>query len=464
MSLSAALQILPPGVNDTLSLIAELDHCFVHGFAGRDPGHQSILGALERIYCDAPLGAELVEVAAALARSEYQERHFTLLAVARASLQGALYDVLRCQVHEALGREIHRPTETWLQAEPLPEASQVYLGAIRHWLMEVAMAGFARLDTSLLLPVMPTLEQLQADPRLVRQAALLTGTHNEWLSRVPIAQSSDVPAGRWADLWTRSMLGGVGNAPLSETLPATGILTILGLAIHQHTHMVSLRVHAVLRTSTENHSVRLSRSAYKVDAITGNEIWLLFKEAALLFEALATQRGIAIDEAQRLSSGDLLWNGKGELADPVDPFQVAEALYKIGASASLSPPVAAFDRHPIHLAEPIFLENYTIREEGEDLLIDLGDGDSLPVAMERLSPFAEIGCPEIAASKRLFGLLCFDAGRWAMHPLMVEIPKAKGNVLRLQNGQSALDVLKNPPKQSTVAQLQERASRLLREH
>jgi hypothetical protein len=463
MSLSDALQTLPPGVSDTLVLIAELDRCLVNGFAGRDPGHQTVLAALERIYRDTPLGAELLEAAAALARSEYQERHFTLIAVARASLQGALYDVLRIQAQQALGREIQDPIETWAQAESLPETSQVYLGAIRHWLMEVAMAGFARLSTSLLLPVMPTLEQLQADPLLVRQAALLTGTHNEWLSRVPIPQSSDVPAGRWADLWTRSMLGGVGNAPLSKPVPVTGVLTILGIAIHQHTHMVSLRIHAVLETGTEIRSVRLSRAAYKVDAIMGNEIWLLFQEAALLFEALATQRGLAVEEALLLPSGDLLWNGNGKLADPVDPFQVA-ARYERGATAPLSPPVAAFDRHPVHLGEPVFLENYTSREEEGNLLLDLGDGASLPVAKERLGALGEIGCPEIAASKRLFGLLCFDAGRWAIQPLMVEIPKPKGKVLRIQNGQAALEVLKNPPKNSTVTQLQERASRLLRDH
>jgi hypothetical protein len=339
----------------------------------------------------------------------------------------------------------------------------VYLGAIRHWLMEVAMAGFARLSTSLLLPVMPTLEQLQSDPLLVRQAALLTGTHNEWLSRVPIPQSSDIPAGRWADLWTRSMLGGIGNAPLSKPVLVTGVLTILGIAIHQHAHMVSLRVHAVLETDPAIHSVRLSRAAYKVDAIMGNEVWLLFQEAALLFEALATQRGLAVAEAQLLPSGDLLWNGTGKLVDPVDPFQVA-ARYERGGTAPLSPAVAAFDRHPVHLGEPVFLENYTSREEGEDLLLDLDDGASLPVAKERLGVLGEIGCPEIAASKRLFGLLCFDAGRWALQPLMVEIPKPKGKIVRIQNGQSALEVLKNPPKNSTVAQLQERASRLLRDH
>jgi hypothetical protein len=48
------------------------------------------------------------------------------------------------------------------------------LDGVRHWLMELAVTGFGRLDASTVLPFLTTLTQLREQPELARLSFLLT--------------------------------------------------------------------------------------------------------------------------------------------------------------------------------------------------------------------------------------------------------------------------------------------------
>jgi hypothetical protein len=141
-----------------------------------------------------------------------------------------------------------------------------------------------------------------------------------------------------------------------------------------------------------------------------------------------------------LPSGDLLWD-----ADKVETGKKAKlgdiALQQCGVGVDLClPPLPPLQRHPIQLAEPVAFAGYSV--EGETLRLD--DGSILPF-YSTLPPEAFTGT--------LFGLLRYDRGQWIFHALTA----GNGFV-----GQIGADLLKKPPKNNTVAILQERASRLLR--
>jgi hypothetical protein len=207
MSFPQTLHQLPNGTSEAIALIASLDQCFLAGFANLDSQHQQTLASLCRVFTGTPLQQSLSDSCDAIERNEFVERHFAVLAAARAALQGSLFDTLQQQVRETLGRAIV-PDEIIEHEPPQPPAHiPVLLESIRHWLMEIALMGYARLSATTLTPFMTTLEQIQAEPPLVRQAALLTGFFNELMSLVPITDSSIIPLYRWVDLWTQAMVG-----------------------------------------------------------------------------------------------------------------------------------------------------------------------------------------------------------------------------------------------------------------
>jgi hypothetical protein len=112
-----------------------------------------------------------------------------------------------------------------------------------------------------------------------------------------------------------------------------------------------------------------------------------------------------------------------------------------------APPLPAADRHPVQIAEPVYLEGLKLPEGGE-----------LPVALHRMSAASEIQAANVKGATGLAGLLRFDAGRWEFQPLAVGVkgvPKAT-----LVAGGSAFQSAGQ--KSDTLDLLQERASRLLR--
>ncbi|MCA1992792.1 MAG: hypothetical protein LDL41_12275, partial [Coleofasciculus sp. S288] len=135
MTFPSALHQLPSGTTEAIAFIASLDQCFLTGFANLDHQHQETLGSCDRIFTGTPLQQPLTEAIAAIQRNEFVERHFAVLAAARASLHGSLFDTLQQQARDALGRATIPDVMVDHEASEPPAQLPVLLESIRHWLM-----------------------------------------------------------------------------------------------------------------------------------------------------------------------------------------------------------------------------------------------------------------------------------------------------------------------------------------
>lgn len=191
--------------------------------------------------------------------------------------------------------------------------------------------------------------------------------------------------------WTQAMVGAL--RPSLPDIPTivSGKLELLGLDLRHHANLVSFTAYGLLTTDTCQ-LVRIALSAYKVDAIAGKEIWL-FPSAAPLLEAFAQNRALYLNDAQVLSTGDLLWHGNSEMRDKYDLMSLAAAFFTPNATKTANPClIYPGNRHPVQLAEPIFLQDYTIQA---GLILSWGDS-AIPIATERISPLSEITREAIA--------------------------------------------------------------------
>ncbi|NKB17889.1 MAG: hypothetical protein HC770_07115, partial [Pseudanabaena sp. CRU_2_10] len=302
--------------NAAIALLAEIDPCFLIGFAHLEEKHLAAIDSLQRIFQGTAFSAALDAMGKAFTNYEFTPSVFTTLAVARASILGALSDDLQQQVQQALGRSPlesspskPHPTDTLVSSA---DSVQAQMDSIQHWLMEVAIGGFTRLGTSTWKPFLPTLETLQSEPSLIRQAALLTGLIDEFSTHLPAPNIHDIPLHRWVDLWMQAMLLTLRSPSHSRNLQPiaiSGNLQLLGLDIRHHVNLVSLVAYGILKVtnSAQLQLVRITLSRYSVPAITGDEIWLLFADAKPLFEALAQQQTLQLEKAQLLPTGDLVW-------------------------------------------------------------------------------------------------------------------------------------------------------------
>jgi hypothetical protein len=444
------LLAVPDGVCRAGAVIAGLDRCFVAGFGRLGPGQTEALHALARICAGTPLKDAVSAAVEALGRNEFLDRHFAALAAARAALQGAQYDALRRQAAEALRRSVAEDTAEEA-AVAVPEPMRVWQESTRHWLMEIAIAGFGQLEPQTLAPFAATLEQLQAEPLATRLAALLTGFQQELLGAMPIAALPSVPAFRWADLWTRAMIAALRPPAPAAGKKVSGTLAPLGLDLRHHNYFVSADLYGAL----DGGVVRVTLSSYKVDVVRGAEVWQCFgKPAEPLLKALAGQQAVVVGDATLLQTGDLLLDGTARVKGASSPLGAAKKALGPGAAPAV-PGVAALDRHPLQIAEPVYLEGYKADKDGTSL--DLGDGVALRVATERVSGISELQPEHLTGFAALFGLLRFDGGAWAVQPLAAAGPK--GAVF---TGSGAAEPPKTGKKKPTLAILKERASRLLR--
>ncbi|MEO8611561.1 MAG: hypothetical protein ABI690_26925 [Chloroflexota bacterium] len=424
--------------------IANLDACFLHGFVG---GQYEILAALPQIFAGAPLQARIEECVQSLAQNNFNESHFVTLAAVRGALQGALYDALRQQALSALGRAASDPVP---EIPTLPTQTDPLLDSARHWLMELAMTGFARLEPGTIASFAPTLAQLRANPATTQQAALLTGLLHELMNALPAPSIDRIPLLRWCDLWSNAMLGAVGIADAPEAIPVSGIFYPLGVELRGHTRMASMTVHGLLLVDDEPRWVRQSWSAFKATAIQGDEIWLLFPEAQMLLGHLLQNKTIRLQDMPMLPSGDLLWNiDRVESGKKFKPLNITLEYAGIGQPLAASP-VPALERHPVQLAEPLSLTEYRLEND----CLHFNDGTVLPLDTRRNGLTAE----SLEATTTLFGLLRYDDGAWSVQPLTAGNAIGKFEFV----GQAGAELLKKPPKTNTVSILQERASRLLR--
>ncbi|MCQ3931311.1 MAG: hypothetical protein DPW16_12715 [Chloroflexi bacterium] len=438
------LNIELDGVKAIQTTLADLDACFLHGFVG---GQHEILAALPSLFDGTPLYPRLQTSIQALAQNTFIEAHFVTLAAARSALQGTLYDLLRHYALTALGRSVTTPTDN---LSITPARTDPLLDSTREWLMELAIAGFARLEREAVTSFYSTLTQLRANPATVSHAALLTGFFHELINALPVKSTNDVPLLRWVDLWSRAMLDAVGLADPPTPTPASGTLYPLGVELRQYSRFASLVIYGVLKQGDSAQWVRQTWSTFKATAIQGNEVWLLFPQAQPLLEHLLQGKAMSLRDMPMLPSGDLLWDAHAaESGKKFKPLDIALAYCGIGQSLVVSP-MPPLERHPIQLAEPIALTDYAI--QGNQL--HLKEGLVLALDARRSGLTAEA----LAETTALLGLLHYDAGEWSIQLLLTNSPAGKFEFA----GRAGVELLKKPPKASTVSILQERASRLLR--
>jgi hypothetical protein len=461
MSLQELLTV-PDGVRHAAEVVASLDRCFLVGFGRLGPEQTEALQAVRRICSGTPLERPVSAAVEALARNEFVEPHFVALAAARASIQGAQYDALRAQAAQALGRPACAPAAGAADGKPGEVAGpvKVWQESTRHWLMELALVGFKQLESQTLAPFSATLEQLQGEPSLTRLAALLTGFQQELLEAMPIAVLPSVPLFRWVDLWTRAMIAALRPPVPPAGRKVGGTLRVLGVDLRHHATFASFDTYALLEQAGQTQVVRTTLSSYKVDSIQGPEMWQCFDvRTEPLLRAIGEHVALDVREMTLLPTGDLLWDGAAKVGKPFPFLDVAKQWLLPGASpAATLPAVAATDRHPVQIAEPVYLEGYQVRD-GADVQLDCGAGAVLRVAAERLSSASELQPEEVKQSAALLGLLRFDGGCWAVQPMAVRLGGKKGGEAFTGSGAYAFV---RQGKGETLATLQERASRLLR--
>lgn len=447
----AVLGTLPAGVAEAEGMLRAIDACFMVGFSRLGQEHVEGLLSAQRAFTGTPLGERLAEAVEAITRAEFVERHFVTIAATRASIQGAQYDALADQLAAALGTtraasgageavEVSGPIGTWMEST-------------RHWLMEIALGGLLQLDGDVLAPFSATLEQLQQDPQAARLGMLLTGMLGEWMSVLPVGSMAVVPERRWVDLWTRAMISAIGTDAAAAVSPVSGEVRIIGVDLRHHANAVSVVAHGVLGDGADARHVRITRSAYKVDVITGGEMWQVLDSAEPLYKAIVGQKALKVTDAPLTDAGDLLLaRGQGEVTTKaVDVWATARAHLAPGAHVPLADQ-GPRDRHPVQLGALVLLEAPTFAKREGELVTEVG-GATLRLATERVSPSGSLAAHNFAGVTDLVvGLVRFDGGAWAVQPLVAQAGKKT-----LHNAEGA-----DKTRSDTISKLQERASKLLR--
>lgn len=433
MTLIEKLCTLPEGTAAITDFIHQFDECFLNGFVGTQ---YDILPTVKRIFTGTPLEGRIAASIEALAENEFTEVHFGALAAARCALQGTLYDVLYRHMRFTLGRSINETAPT-PPAQPHP-----LLDSTRHWLMELALTGFARLERDMVQTFAPTLVQMRAQPEFFNLSALLAGFINELMANIPVAEPEHVPLTRWCDLWSTAMLQAVGAVDYPSPTTISGMLTPLGVEQRLHDHTVSIIAYGVIMDGKDARLIRQTWSSFKVSAINSEESWLLFPQAEAFLQALAQGKNLILNDMPVLPSGDLLWDeAKVKVGKKAKLQEIALQHCGIGADLCLSP-LPALQRHPVQIAEPLAFKDYVVADE----TLRLSDGSVLPFR-------SNLPSDALAHDGTLFGLLRYERGQWIFDALTA------GEHFIGQNG---AELLKKPPKSSTVSILKERSSRLLR--
>ena len=434
------LATLPEGVNETLQLIERFDSCLLHGFSRLGPEQKQSLAALAAALNRSPLGPSIAAAVEATLSSQFTTRHFLALASGRAALQGCLYDALTAQLNTALGRQVIEPDPSALA---VAGSSASPLAATQHWLMEIALAGFAHLIDESVHPFMPTLEQLQADPDLGAVAAMTTGFVNELSDHLPTERQPTLPVFRWSDLWTATMIGTQAHTRPSVGRQFSGPVTLLGTDMQSHGNFVQAAVYGLIECDGEPKAVRLPFSAFKVDALNGHQLWQLFGESIEpTLRALQSHKQIKVDEAELTADGDLLLAKKPRVGAAADPFTMAAHFGPLPAARPLL-------RHPIQIAE----------------LVHVRADDTPAWDTTRLPATTELTAKVLAKADEIIGLARFDSGSWRIQPLAARSAKgfvkgeAPGTII---SGQGAVEGIAKLRSKS-LAILTERADKLLRQ-
>lgn len=455
---------LPDAITHADAIIRGVDECFLAGFARLGSAERQALAGLARVFAQTPLESAVTRAVAAATESHASEADLTAIAAGRESLSGACYDALYAHASAALGHTVAAPAAIEMSPAPAASGMEGYLSGTRQWLAEIALAGFRQLEAQTVMPFAATLEALQSQPSLGRLAALLTGFFDELMDSVPTTALPELPERRWVDLWSRAMLGAAALRPEPRAERVSGTLRVLGGDIRHHDHMISLAAYGIFEASGEAAGrpaalVRTTVSAWKVDAVAGDEIWTaLLDVAGPLLAALSERKTLTCTDMILLATGDLVWDSaKAKLGSAFDPVDAAAGALAAGAGLRVPLP-APLDRHPVQLAVPVALAEAVFTSEGGRLGVELG-GAVIPLALSRTSPRTGLDFTQLRRAKALFGLLRYDSGELWLQPLVAK----GGGAKPVYFGPSdSIDRGRVIGKKGVLPVLQERASKLLR--
>lgn len=453
------LRTVPEPLAPTAELLGRLDEALEAGFGRLASNHLAALGELTRCFHGTPLADELAGAVAGLGRSEFLDRHFAVLAAARSAALGAVHDALIAQACAALDRPL--PTLADLPDAPTqapPPRVAVLLESVRHWLMELAIAGFANLEIDALLPFQATLDAVMAEPALVRHAALLSGFLDELLTVFPAHGKPEIPRLRWSDLWSRAMILSLAPLPATPARPVAGELRIFATDLRQHNNLANLVAYGALHEAGRPPQiVRVSVSAFKVDVLQGDDLGALLGElGGKLLAAIASGHALKIDKMQLLATGDLVWeDAKASPLANIKPQQEAATI--LAKPPALRPCLAPADRHPALIEELVFLAPDAYTFDPKDTKVLTIGGRLFPLAGDRVAGSDDLLVSDIGGSKGVVGLLRFDGGQWSLQPLAVD----KGKGPRMV-GTSLGAAARGKTKGGNLETLKERAGKLLR--
>lgn len=450
------------GLGEALAAVDAFDRTLVGGLLRPQPAQAAGLAELAAAVAGTPLASRVTEAAEKTAAGAAGEDHLVVLAAARTALLGSAHDALMARIDEATGRTRSSGTA------PAPGGRQAanLLAAARAWLSDLARAGWQGIDHDLVGGSAQVVSAMLPDPAVRRLAALLDGFAAELAASCPGAAMERIPVRRWADLWSRAMLlTQPGTAEMAATGTVTGRLLPLGIDLHEHATAAQAQVHAVFEPAdgAASHLVRASASALKPDTVVGAGVWQLLRPGMSLLAASSEGRSMDLVDMPITPGGDLIWND--EHARPGEPAG-AFATARVALPAAVAFAAAPLDRHPALIAEPVFLEGYSIQEDSSPLTFSVG-GLPLAVDTSRFPAAGPLSPDAVASSSACIGLLRWDAGGFAVQPLAVETTVKKKTVAvhagAWAGGTADKDGLKaEKAAAEAVAVLRERARKLLR--
>lgn len=426
----------PAGVAEARALVDGLDLVLLRGLSRLAPDAVAALEAVAAALDGTPLGPTIAAAIPALTRGELLAHHVGALALARAAIEGAVFDATFAELARLAELTPAPPT---LEPDAAIEAkTRVLLESTRQWLVELALAGLGQLDAGTIAPALAGLRALAEHAPLRRFAALVDGLAHELLDHAPTAALEAPPRRRWADLWSTAMASTFALPEVPTRAQVAGELWPLGADVQHHDHLFALVVHALLVEPTGTRRVvRVTLSSWRVDAIAGPELFALVAPLAPeLVAALAAPATLTIEGHTLLGTGDLVWNGAVRASTPTPGAPFSAPL----AGATITAP-APRDRHVLQLALPVVSSTTAPA--------------IAPVSLRRVSPLAELEASDVERAKLgVVGLLRWDDGP-SLQPLA--IGGKKGLV-----GPATAIAAAGKLKDRATDVLRERASRLLR--
>ncbi|MEU8705583.1 hypothetical protein [Streptomyces sp. NPDC048565] len=405
------------GLDEALDAVGAFDRALIAGLLR--PQHVEAGGptVLARAVAGTPLAARVAEAAEKAAAGAAGEEHFVALAGARTALLGSVHDALLTRVDEAAGRL--RGTEAAPAARDQQPAANL-LTAARAWLSDLARCGWQGIDHEVVSGAAEVVSAMLPDPSLRRLATLLDGFAAELAASCPGVSAERFPVRRWGDLWSRGMLltvPGAAGTPAVGT--ADGRLLPLGIDVQEHATAAQAQVHAVFEPADGSGArlVRASVSVPKPDTVVGAGVWQLMRPHMSLLAAAGEGRSMDLTGMPVTAEGDLLWSDEhARPGEPADAFATA----RVALPTATAQVTAPLDRHPAHIAVPVFIEGYTARTDEEGRLTFTVSGTELAVDTDRVPAAGPLTPEAVARSGACIALIRWDAGTFRVQPLAVE--------------------------------------------